>query len=59
MSSSLELASIVIPNHYLLRNLGSSNQESVPSYTHREEIDLSQYIDSVKEEALGSFEYQL
>ena len=43
---------IVIRNHYLLCNLGSSNQESIPSYADCKEIDLSQNINSVRKDAL-------
>jgi hypothetical protein len=44
--------SIVTPNHHLLCNLRSSNQESVPSYAYGKEIDLSQDINSVRKDAL-------
>ena len=55
MSSIPESApSIVIPDHYLLCNLGSSNKECVLSYPYGKEINLSQNIDSVREDTLGN-----
>jgi hypothetical protein len=48
-----------MPDYYLLCNLGSSNQESVPSYAYGKEIDLSQNIDSVRKDALENVKYQL
>lgn len=44
--------SFILVSHYLLRNLRSCNQESVPSHSYGKEIDLSQDIDAVKEDAL-------
>ena len=50
MSRSFVLAS----HYYLLCNLRSCNQESVPSHSYGKEIYLSQDIDAVKEDALES-----
>ena len=46
--------SFVLVSHYLLRNLRSCNQESVPSHSYGKEIYLSQDIDAMEEGALES-----
>jgi hypothetical protein len=51
--------SFVLDSHYLLRNLRSCNQESVPSHSYGKEIYLSQDIDAVKEDALESAKNRL